>query len=381
MKKILVIMVAVMASLSSFAQNGKKFTFTGQLTDVKDTLEVWAVTIGENDFAKLTDVVTDNGKFTYTADFDKIKQLQFFIPQAQQVANGYRFLVRGIVMAVPGEQLHIEGTVEDYTMSGSALYNDYRDILAIKNKGNEKQDAAYKLYEETIKKDSTKVEEAREALMKVYNEIRQQQANDLIIYIKQNPDKEASAMALADVPTDQLPEALKAMGQSVKDGRMKQLVNSAEQQYKAKVMKDEAKKKVAPGKVAPDFTLNDINGKPFTLSSLRGKYVVLDFWGSWCGWCIKGMPDMKKYYEKYKGKFEIVGIDCNDTADKWKAAVEKHELPWIHVKSEKADAIPQKYAIEGYPTKLIINPDGTINKVVVGEDPQFYDYLDSLFGK
>ena len=131
-------------------------------------------------------------------------------------------------------------------------------------------------------------------------------------------------MALADVPTDQLPEALKAMGQSVKDGRMKQLVNSAEQQYKAKVMKDEAKKKVAPGKVAPDFTLNDINGKPFTLSSLRGKYVVLDFWGSWCGWCIKGMPDMKKYYEKYKGKFEIVGIDCNDTADKWKAAVEKH---------------------------------------------------------
>ena len=56
-------------------------------------------------------------------------------------------------------------------------------------------------------------------------------------------------------------------------------------------------------------------------------------------------------------------------------------MPWIHVKSEKADAIPQKYAIEGYPTKLIINPDGTINKVVVGEDPQFYDYLDSLFGK
>ena len=73
-------MVAVMASLSSFAQNGKKFTFTGQLTDVKDTLEVWAVTIGENDFAKLTDVVTDNGKFTYTADFDKVKQLQFFFP-------------------------------------------------------------------------------------------------------------------------------------------------------------------------------------------------------------------------------------------------------------------------------------------------------------
>ncbi len=47
------------------------------------------------------------------------------------------------------------------------------------------------------------------------------------------------------------------------------------------------------GPEAPDFTLNDINGKPLTLSSLRGKYVVLDFWGSWCIWCIKGMPKMK----------------------------------------------------------------------------------------
>ena len=51
----------------------------------------------------------------------------------------------------------------------------------------------------------------------------------------------------------------------------------------------------ADGIEAPDFTLNDINGNPLTLSSLRGKYVILDFWGSWCGWCIKGIPQMKEY--------------------------------------------------------------------------------------
>ena len=68
----------------------------------------------------------------------------------------------------------------------------------------------------------------------------------------------------------------------------------------------------APAK-APDFTLSDINGKSLSLSSMRGKVVVLDFWGSWCVWCIRGIPDMKKYYEKYKGKFEIIGMDCGDS--------------------------------------------------------------------
>ena len=85
---------------------------------------------------------------------------------------------------------------------------------------------------------------------------------------------------------------------------------------------EKAKKVQAAGVEAPDFTLKDIKGNDFKLSSLRGKIVVLDFWGSWCGWCIKGMPKMKEYYEKYKGKFEILGVDCNDTEAKWKAAVE-----------------------------------------------------------
>ena len=63
--------------------------------------------------------------------------------------------------------------------------------------------------------------------------------------------------------------------------------------------------------MAKDFTLKDINGNDLSLSNLRGKYVVLDFWGSWCGWCMKGLPDMKAAYEKHKDNLEILGIDCN----------------------------------------------------------------------
>ena len=141
----------------------------------------------------------------------------------------------------------------------------------------------------------------------------------------------------------------------------------------------EAEAKIKEGLPAPDFTLNDLNGQPLALSSLRGKYVVLDFWGSWCGWCIKGIPDMKKYYEKYKGKLEILGIDCRDTEEKWKAAVEKHELPWLHVRNAGDPDVSILYAIQGYPTKIVVDPEGKIAKIVVGEDPAFYEYLDELF--
>ena len=135
----------------------------------------------------------------------------------------------------------------------------------------------------------------------------------------------------------------------------------------------------ADGIEAPDFTLNDLNGKPLTLSSLRGKYVILDFWGSWCGWCIKGIPQMKEYYQKYAGKFEILGIDCNDPEEKWKAAVERYELPWLHVYNTRDSKVLEQYEIEGFPTKIIVGPDGKIVKTIIGEDPSFYTLLDDLF--
>ena len=83
--------------------------------------------------------------------------------------------------------------------------------------------------------------------------------------------------------------------------------------------------------MAKDFTLKDINGNDLSLSNLRGKYVVLDFWGSWCGWCMKGLPDMKVTYEKHKDNLEILGIDCNEPELIWKKTVEENAIPWLHV--------------------------------------------------
>ena len=175
--------------------------------------------------------------------------------------------------------------------------------------------------------------------------------------------------------------AYKALGDEAKKGLFSYFADAVKRELDEIQAQRDAEARLAPGNPAPDITLNDIKGKPFSLKKLRGKYVIIDFWGSWCGWCIKGMPKMKEYYAKYKGKLEILGIDCNDTEQKWRDAVKKHELPWLHVRNEGNPDVTVLYGISGFPTKIVIDAEGKISKVVVGESEDFYTYLDQLLGK
>ena len=90
---------------------------------------------------------------------------------------------------------------------------------------------------------------------------------------------------------------------------------------------------------------------------------------------------MKNYYNKSNGKFEILGVDCNDSEAKWKEAVKKNELPWLHVYNPRDSKVLDEYGVQGFPTKIIVGPDGKIVKTIVGEDPAFYTLLDELFSE
>ncbi len=138
----------------------------------------------------------------------------------------------------------------------------------------------------------------------------------------------------------------------------------------------EAKRKIAVGSQAPYFKLKTLEGKDFTLDDITNKqYIILDFWGSWCGACVKGFPKMKEYYKKYKNRIEIVGIDCRDTDEKWKKAVADHKLSWIHVKNDKTNV---NYAVKSYPTKIILDKSHKIVGIFLGEGEDFYKKLDEL---
>ena len=112
-----------------------------------------------------------------------------------------------------------------------------------------------------------------------------------------------------------------------------------------------------------DFTQSDIDGFPFTLSSLKGKYVLLDFWASWCIPCRKENPKLKLLYEQYKEKgLEVIGVSLDTNEEKWKEAVEKDDLPWIHISDLKGfnNEISSTLGIRSIPTTILIDPEGKI---------------------
>ena len=380
MKKLILSMVlAVVAGCGWAASDNKTLKVKLDIVDFGDTVVVYRSGLPEQTFTG------KNGQFEFELQVDVACMGILLQPRA--LRGDMEDLRVYNVPLVGGEEMRVTDKDKSrYDVEGTGFYADYHQVDLF-NENDEKA-----LREATLKYRAMKADDSvsKEERNKYYNEVykpnfnRHQQA--VVDYIKTHAKQEASVMLLREVNgLDKMKEAFMLLDASVREGRMKPLydnwVKAAEEQIKAEAEEKEAEKKQAAGIEAPVFTLNDLEGKPLALTSLRGKYVILDFWGSWCVWCIKGFPQMKEYYEKYKGKFEILGVDCNDTEEKWKAAVKKHELPWLHVYCPKESTLLTDYGITGFPTKIIIGPDGKIFKSIIGEDPSFYTLLDELFNK
>lgn len=268
-----------------------------------------------------------------------------------------------LVVGVPGTE---EGTV-NFNASGTALVDGVNQVQHILDPVMERYAELMRAYSEGELASTAELEAIPaqvESLMKEYCATH-----------KDDPSVLYAMMNIND-PVDFL-ECYESLTPAQKSSMLSPIVEQQKAKIEArmaKLMKQENLK----NHPAPDFTLPDLAGKQVSLSSLQGKWVIIDFWGSWCGWCIKGMPKLKEAYEQYKGKLEIVGVDCGDTQEAWRAAVQKHGLNWINLYDGQQPRTPSLYGVQGFPTKVIVNPKGEIVDVVTGEDPEFYTKLAEL---
>ena len=372
MKKLLMTMLAGMMMLGVAAQGGK-FTVKGTFEGFTDSIKFAIVDISTFNLVAEEEFAVTGDMLERTFDLKDAAMLYVLFTDNTNIS----------APAIPGETVEFYRDANSVThLRGTQFYKDYEiaeqsveePMMALHNFPGECEGLIM------MGMPREKVEKEYEERMPV---LTKNFADAVMNYVKAHPDQDASAalIALLEDDTESIEAAAALLTErargSVAANLYKGLLAAAQ-----KEREEEARMEGLADSPAPDFTLNDINGKPLALSSLRGKWVVIDFWGSWCKWCIKGIPDMKEYYAKYSNKLEILGVDCNDTVEKWKAAVAEYELPWKHVywdKNDKNSDNPlELYVVRGFPTKVIIDPEGKIAKIIVGEDPVFYEFLDEV---
>lgn len=364
-----------------------QYDLSGTLTDIaSDTLLVRSHPItpemsGRPEM-KVDTIPLVNGKFAINLGADVLKQVYIqakpsLVPDAQGRIPAMSMRAISFVL-LPGKHVVVNGSMEDYSLSGDRFY----DTLS----GVQTQMKSYEKQLDSLRWHCIALEQAgvsSDSVKAAYAPAKQLMADMAQVgvdYIRKHPDEDVSLALLASLPV-KIGERIKlfeSLGAPVKEGVMKPMYELHKRKLEQEQARISAQEKIKEGAPAPDFTLQTIDGEAFTLSSLKGKYVVLDFWGSWCGWCIKGFPKMKQAYEKHKSKVEFVGIACNDKEENWKQAVAEHKLPWVNVFNAGEPNVAIQYGIAGYPTKMILDKEGKILKKVVGEDPAFYTFLDEL---
>ncbi|WP_438424458.1 redoxin domain-containing protein [Aquimarina macrocephali] len=112
-----------------------------------------------------------------------------------------------------------------------------------------------------------------------------------------------------------------------------------------------------------DFELPDTKGKKVKLSDINGKYILIEFWASWCGPCIEENPKLVKTYNKYKNQnFEIIGVSLDINKKHWVKAIEKDKLPWVNISDLKGDKtdVSMIYGVNGIPSNFMIDEKGVI---------------------
>ena len=359
MKKILLILFVVMISFDGvFAQ--AQFDLNGTVNGVNTGLMYLYYSNSKGARVKDSSIIS-NGKFSFKGKIDEPTMAYLALKEETRNQNhSTDFFMEPSVMTVT---LPLN-KFSDAKFTGSKTQAQYAALQTKKQKIQDRWKVVMDTLSAVNKRSNVQFQELKNWVLQPYH--AEMEELDYAFFAS-HPQSPVTANMLryyvSSLPLDSLQMYYDKLGKKVQqtnDG--KDLANEIEKLRGG-----------SPGSIAKNFTATDINGKELSLSDFKGKYVLLDFWASWCVPCRAGNPHLKELYSKYKDKgIEFIGVSDDDrNHDAWHKAVEKDGLPWRHVlrgfdmeklmnNEPNEKDISEKFGIHTLPTKILIDRSGKI---------------------
>lgn len=336
-KKVKYLIAALLMSTGySYAQ---KTTVSVDIEGLKDKQVMIAYTVGET--RKTDTVAINDGKFTWVAD----------MPEPQKVYM--MFPTRMMEFFAESGNIQIKGKADalrDSKVSGSRTQDESEAFTKSLKDLSDQESPLYQKYGKVSPEEQI-------ALEAKLNDLRMEKRARAKSYITKNPKSVFSLSLVAERAT---------MGEYNDVKSIYDLLDpSTKKSNQGKLLTERLAvlKRSAIGEQVLDFTQNNTENKPVKFSEFKGKYVLIDFWASWCGPCRAENPNVLKAYNQYKDKgFTVVGVSLDDKAENWKKAIEEDKMPWTQLSDLKGfeNEVSSYYGIRGIPSTLLIDPQGKI---------------------
>lgn len=350
MRRSLYIIASILLTVTGYAQSGYTYEIKGTIKGLgSDTLLLFPMTANRDKKPEPIRIPGNNDQVYYkgTTDYPYFVWAQVN-SKFVDGRNFSLFLEKGTITlngkldSLIGTEVHGTKGNDDFTRTQQQITSYYDRIGQLRRQIKAmKADTASLEYKNSIGKTA-----------ELYDSIRDYQLR----FIMENPSSLASGIYIYLMQYSLTASDLEALYLPLDEHVKKQpLLNDIEQ-------KIAVKKRLANGKAAPDFTMADENGKNVSLKDFKGKYVLLDFWASWCGPCRAENPNLLAAYEKFKNKgFEILSVSLDENGAAWRKAIKEDGLKWIHVSDlSKPNPVAVLYGVQPIPDNFLISPEGII---------------------
>jgi peroxiredoxin len=287
----------------------------------------------------------------------------------------YELMFGNNVIAVPlindGPEVKVDvdlGKKDDfYNVSGSDASTQLKDLITIFGKKN------FEVEKTMADLDSLKQANAPDSLLLTATAVKNRAIQDLNTYLKQffntNNNPTICALALSwssrSLPQQEFEKSLSQMMEKYPNNPVLQGLKQNYDAQLAQMAQQERQDKENSwvGKQVPDFSLPDANGRPVSLASYKGKFLLVDFWASWCGPCRAENPNVVKAYNEFKNRnFTILGVSLDKEKGPWQEAIRADRLEWTHVSDLKywSSKAVETFKFNGIPYNILIDPTGKV---------------------